>query len=275
MSFELVTLVQLKTQLFTTQNFFSLSISKNNIKRLKSLQRKKIREQEGVFIAEGVKIVDEILQQASAQIREIYALPEWINTHRQQLLKGNFSVDEISLTELKSISSLQTPNQVLVVAQNIDNQVDEELVGRHLSLYLDEIQDPGNLGTILRIADWFGIPYVFCSKGCVDVYNYKVIQSSMGAFLRVKTPQITLSELKSKHIDLPIYGAVMQGENLYKMPLSPKGILVIGNEGRGISKELQELLTHKITIPRGVNGGAESLNAGVATGILCSVFLGK
>lgn len=239
------------------------------------MQRKKIRQQEGVFIAEGVKIVNEIIEQAPTKIREIYALPEWINTHQKQVQQSDVSIEEITPATLKNISSLQTPNQVLAVVESLDNQIDEVLIGKHLSLYLDEIQDPGNLGTILRIADWFGIPYVFCSKGCVEVYNYKVIQSSMGAFLRVKTPQITLADLKLKYPDIPIYGAVMQGENIYQMPLTNKGILVIGNEGRGISKELQAILTHKVTIPRGANGGAESLNAGVATGILCSVFLGR
>ena len=142
-----------------------------------------------------------------------------------------------------------------------------------LSLYLDGIQDPGNMGTILRIADWFGVDCVFSSPDCVDPYNPKVIQATMGAFLRVSCIETTIERLHEEHPGLPIYGAVMDGENVFHANLKSKeGIIVIGNEGRGISSEAESLLSQRISIPPAAHSGAESLNAAVATGILCAVF---
>ncbi|MFK7935043.1 MAG: TrmH family RNA methyltransferase [Saprospiraceae bacterium] len=249
-----------------------MPLSKNKLKQLRALQRKKIRQQEGLFLAEGVKIAEELLQQTQVPIREVFATENWLTSNANLVNDFHGNVHAVTQAELKQISTLETANQVLLIAETPQFKLNKTAVENGLSLYLDDLQDPGNLGTILRIADWFGITQVFLSKGCVEVYNSKVIQASMGAFLRVKTLEINLLDLKNQFSDLPIYGALMNGENIFQMDLSPNGILVIGNEGRGISDVTQQLLTHKITIPKGQNGGAESLNAGVATGILCAQF---
>lgn len=247
-------------------------LSKNQLKRIRSLHRKKIRQQEGVFLAEGVKIAQELLQQQQVKVKAVFAVEKWMaaNRHLCDSLEGE--LHQITPAELKQISTLETTNQVLLVVETPVFTLDNNIVQNGFSLYLDDIQDPGNLGTILRIADWFGIAYVFCGKGCVEVYNSKVIQASMGAFLRVKTLTTSLLDLKSELPNVSFYGALMEGENVFNIDINHPAILVIGNEGRGISSEHQQLLTHQITIPKGKNGGAESLNAGVATGILCSVF---
>jgi TrmH family RNA methyltransferase len=139
-----------------------------------------------------------------------------------------------------------------------------------LTLLLDEIQDPGNLGTIMRIADWFGIPNVICSTNCADAYNPKTIQATMGAFLRVRTFRLNLTEFCRNFSALPVYGAVLGGENLFQTKLNKNALIVIGNEGKGISPDMIQQLTHRIEIP--ANGQAESLNAAIATGIICAAF---
>jgi TrmH family RNA methyltransferase len=178
-------------------------------------------------------------------------------------------VTEVNESELKKISTLTTPNQVLMVVKQPSFELDFQAIRSDLSLYLDGIQDPGNMGTILRIADWFGIPYIFCSDTCVDIFNPKVVQATMGAFLRIKSKEIDLKELIEA--TTPVYGALLEGENLFQTERSKHGIIVIGNEGRGISDEVRALINRPILIPpHGV--GAESLNAAVATGIICAVF---
>ena len=182
-------------------------LSKNKIKYLNTLLAKKTRQKYKNFIAEGDKICTEILNSTTVVPLEIYATGAWMEKNETRLLTLKGICCEITESELKKISQLTTPNQVLIVASQPafhlePNEIDEELV-----LYLDGIQDPGNMGTILRNADWFGIRYVFCSDNCVDIFNPKVIQASMGAFLRVKTKEIDLKELISKNI--PVYGAVL------------------------------------------------------------------
>lgn len=151
-------------------------------------------------------------------------------------------------------------------APNLDNK----LINENLSLILNNIQDPGNLGTIWRIADWFDIKHVFCSPNCVDLYNNKVIQSSMGAFLRVPAQEVEIAELLETHSDVPVYGATLGGKNIFKTNLTKNGFIIIGNESRGIEANLLPQIDHQIAIPQ--NGNAESLNASVATGIICAAF---
>ncbi|MFT5765328.1 MAG: TrmH family RNA methyltransferase, partial [Saprospiraceae bacterium] len=154
-------------------------------------------------------------------------------------------------------------------------EVSSDAVSEGLSLYLDHIQNPGNFGTILRVADWFGIGTVFCSESSADLYNPKVIQSTMGAFLRVRVVKTDFEQLKTDYPKLPVYGTVLAGQNLFNTPLEQKGIIVIGSEGKGISPAVMQYITHPLTIPTHADGGAESLNAAVAAGIVCAVFRNK
>lgn len=245
-------------------------LSKAKIKYLQSLQQKKQRIKENVFLVEGEKIVDEVLRQQLFKVHSIYATEEWINKNAAILTPYETSLTITSPNGLKKISSLKTPNSVLAVLEmpNYTPLVDK--IQTSLNLVLENIQDPGNMGTIIRIADWFGIPHIFCSKGCVDIYNSKVVQASMGGFLRVQVHYLDLENLFQEHPTLPVYGAVLGGENAFKHPLNKPSFLLIGNEGKGLSDSIQNQITHKITIPK--MGGAESLNAGVATGILCALF---
>ncbi len=249
-----------------------MALSKNAIKYIRSLQQKKFRQKYNIFVLEGDKIAREILRQSNLDIEAIYALDEWITNNSLLLQSHQQSVHAIEPTELKKISSLTTPNQVLVIAKKPEIELEASLVANDLTLYLDAIQDPGNMGTILRIADWFGVPYVFCSTHCVEVYSPKVVQASMGALLRVRVLEMELRALRERFPGLPVFGAVLEGENIFKTKFSQSGILAIGNESRGISPETEALLTRRIAIPKAQAGGAESLNAAIATGIIVAAW---
>lgn len=249
-----------------------MALSKSTIQYIKSLQLRKFRQKYNNFIAEGDKIVSEIIHQAPELVEQIYALPEWMDAQAASIRALPNQVQAVSAIELKKISGLVTPNQVLAIVRQPALRLESDTFATELSLYLDAIQDPGNMGTILRIADWFGIRYVICSPNCVEVFSPKVVQASMGAFLRVKALEMNLLDIKNQFPDLPVYGAVLNGEHLFKASRSKNGILVIGNESRGISTEVEALLTHRISIPSAPGGGAESLNAAVATGIIVAVF---
>ncbi len=245
-------------------------LSKATIKYINSLQLKKFRQQYNKFTAEGHKIVIEVLKNAEIIPDKIFCTKEWAEDNRSLLKKYAAKVVIVTYNELKKISALQTPNHVLVVLSRFNHEPNQTIVQNDLSLVLETIQDPGNFGTILRTADWFGIQHIFCSRDCVDLYNSKVIQASMGAFLRVKVIYDDLSSIIEKNENIPVYGAMLGGQNLFKMKIAPKGLIVIGNEGKGISKKTEELLTHQIEIPS--NGKTESLNAAIATAIICAVF---
>jgi len=247
-------------------------LSTSKIQYIQSLTRKKFRQKYNKFVIEGEKMAIEVLQNQRIKIESVYALDSWIETN-QALLKLHLDkVISIKEKELQKISSLTTANKVLLIAENIDNKLDNQLLTDDLSLYLNEIQDPGNMGTILRIADWFGISQVFYSKGCVEIYSPKVIQASMGAFLRVSFMEYELADLKSFAPKLPVYGTVLGGDNIFQTPIGKPAMIVVGNEGKGINADLDGLLTHKIMIPAHSPNGAESLNAAVATGIVCALF---
>jgi RNA methyltransferase, TrmH family len=233
------------------------TLSKNKIKWIKSLHYKKHRDSEGVFVVEGDKMVSELIEFWKDQI-------DFICTSDFSFeFDGNlFVTDEKTI---KEISSLTTPNKLLAIVKKPNLSVKKT----ELILALDGIQDPGNFGTIIRTADWFGVDLIVCSKGTVDVLNSKVVQSTMGSLFRVPIIYEDLAEYLSNS-ELPIYGALLEGKNVYDETLSKKAIVVMGNEGAGISEEIQKLIQYKIHIPQ--FGGAESLNVAIATGILLSEF---
>jgi len=250
-----------------------MSLSKNTIKYLRSLHLKKFRQNYANFIVEGDKMAKEILETEALNPEGIYALEPWIETNAAGLRRYSDRVFKVSLTELEQISLLTTPNQVLVVVRNPDFKPDIPQLSKGLSLYLDGIQDPGNAGAILRIADWFGIRQVLFAPDSIEIYHPKLVQASMGAVLRVGCAEAPLeSLLQALPPGFPVYGAMLDGESIYTAPLTRHGILVIGNEGNGISQPVQALLTRRISIPPDPSGGAESLNAAIATGIICAFF---
>ena len=238
-------------------------LSKNEAKYIQSLFHKKQRDALNLFIVEGVKGVDELLK-SSIQVQKIYALDNWEhpNMNKAPLVR-------ISESALHQISLLQTPNKVLAIASQPEMVLKAPLKGQW-TLALDGIKDPGNMGTLIRIADWFGIRQIVASADSVEVFNPKVIQSTMGSFARVSVAYTSLVEYLSKS-ELPVLGALLNGNSVYQQPALSEGVLLIGNESNGISENLLPLVNIPVSIPR--IGGAESLNAGVAGGILLSHLL--
>lgn len=233
-------------------------ISKNQIKLIQSLSRKKKRDELRLFVAEGEKLVRDLLPSFECE-----SLFTTISDYSQS--------EHISEQEMKKITHLSTPSTVLAVFKQKENSYDIDNVTQNLSIALDDIQDPGNLGTIIRLADWFGIRYVFCSQACADVYNSKTVKATMGALSRVNVIFVDLPAFLTK-IPCSVYGTFMDGDNIYTEKLSQKGIIVMGNEGQGISKEVENRIDKRLTIPSFGNNGSESLNVAMATGIICSEF---
>lgn len=246
-------------------------LSKNQIKEIQSLQLKKFRESKKLFIAEGIKTVLEILEHAPILLEDIFATRDFIETHKTTLRRLNLKFTEISEAELKKVSLQSTPSGVIAICRYFKEPKADFDFEKHFAFYLDDVRDPGNLGTIIRLADWFGVSTIFCSPGSCDFYNPKVIQSTMGAFLRVSSVYIELNDLLEKQKIKAVYGAVLNGKNLYKETLT-NGLIVIGNEANGISDQNLKLLTHKLTIPANQNNGTESLNAAMAASIITSEF---
>lgn len=234
------------------------------------MQQKKYRQKYRKFLVEGEKMVAELLHQKNLGIHAIFGLERWAKDNAARLQPHYAHFFDVSEGELKKISALITPNSVLAVADMPDKAPDLQLPNSKPCFYLDGLQDPGNLGAILRIADWFGFPAVFCSTDTVDAYSPKVVQASMGAILRVKTMEINLLDLVKQCPDAPISGAFMDGDSIFEQSLPARGLIVIGNEGKGIRPETEALLTRRISIPRHEEGGAESLNAAIAAGILAA-----
>ena len=243
-------------------------LSKTHTKYIQSLGQKKFRQQEGLFIAEGPKLVNDLLEMKNSSIQEIFALKEWIEDNKK--IADSYQVVEITAIELEKISQLSSPNQVVAVVKKI--AIDENIqVKGKFTLVLDNIQDPGNMGTIIRIADWYGIDQIVCNTQSADMYNPKVIQSTMGSIARVKVFYTDLSDWLSKQKGISIYAAMLNGDDVTSMQKIKEGIIVIGNESKGISDDVLKLVSKKITIPQ--KGKAESLNAAVATGIILSHLL--
>ncbi|MCK5824350.1 MAG: RNA methyltransferase [Ichthyobacteriaceae bacterium] len=241
-------------------------ISKNQLKLIQGLNQKKSRNKHNLFIAEGVKVVSELLN-SNLNLHSVYVLTEFYTK------LNNINSDKINIItelELKKISNLKAPNQVLALF-NIP-KTDDKISNDGLILALDDIRDPGNLGTIIRLADWFGVKSVLCSSNTVDVFNPKVIMATMGSISRVSVEYCDLYQ-RLKDINKPIYGAFLEGDNIYKTQTTTNSVIVIGNESNGISEEISELITNKITIPQfGEAQETESLNAAIATSILLSEF---
>jgi len=240
-------------------------LGKQKVKYIQSLGQKKFREQEGLFIAEGPKIIKELLEPEAANIRQLFAVKEWIEENKQLL--NDVEIIEVADFELEKISQLATPNKVLALVQQFDVAVNIITKGG-ITLVLDNLQDPGNLGTIIRIADWFAIEQVVCSNDSADMYNPKVIQSTMGSIARVKIFYTDIEKWLITNKNVRIYAAAMEGKDINTMKKLQEGIIVIGNESKGISPEIMSLVNVKITIPQ--RGKAESLNAAVAAGIILS-----
>ncbi|MEX2349419.1 MAG: RNA methyltransferase [Flavobacteriaceae bacterium] len=237
-------------------------VSKSQIKLITSLRQKKYRSKHQLFFAEGTKVIDE-LYQAGWKIYSLFStekidgIPERLTTI-------------ISENELKKISNLKTPNKALGVF-HIQEQT--ELQPKGITVVLDDLRDPGNLGTIIRLCDWFGVKNLVCSPDTVDCYNPKVIQSTMGSIARVSVHYLDLEKFFENNKNLPVFGAFMEGENVYREKLPEKGILIMGNEANGISSKMERYISQKISIPQfGVSHKTESLNVATATAILLSEF---
>ncbi len=238
-------------------------LSKNKIKSLRSLQLKKNRDELGLYVVEGEKMVKEALLYKRDSIETLLHTDDFIFE-----MNSNFEILNVTNDELKQFSSLKTPNKAFAVLRK--SKAPNLEITNELVIAIDGIQDPGNLGTILRLADWFGISQVVCSLDTVDCYNSKVIQSSMGAIFRLNVAYDNLENRLRETLGMPIFGALMSGASIYQTQLKRPGILLVGNEGNGISDRLLPLITHPITIPR--FGSSESLNVSVATGIIVSEF---
>jgi TrmH family RNA methyltransferase len=228
-----------------------------------------------LFIAEGDKLVIDLLNSGIIADYLIYT-NDWKNKHLIARFKNINNRIESENSQLKKISNLSTPSQVLAVFKMPQISLDKNIIQNSLSIVLDDIQDPGNLGTIIRIADWFGIKHIFCSPNTVDLYNPKVIQATMGAIARIKLFYVPLESLilEYQNHDFPIYGTFLDGEVIYNTSLKNKGFVIMGNEGKGISDSIKNLVSHKLFIPSYPSNQetSESLNVSVATSIICSEF---
>ena len=233
-------------------------ISKNQIKFVRQLEQKKYRKKEGLFVAEGPKVVGDLLR-AGFKAHTIFATSEWESQGQ--------TFQEVSDEELRRVSFLQHPQRVLALFFIPTESVPSV---SSLSLALDDVQDPGNLGTIIRIADWFGIDTIYCSENTADAWSPKVVQATMGSIARVNIIYTDLQEPVSK-AQVPVYGTLLDGQDIYTQELSKEGIIVMGNEGNGISAPIRKLINRRLLIPQ-FHEGPESLNVAIATAITCSEF---
>jgi TrmH family RNA methyltransferase len=253
-------------------------ISKNKKKFIISLQKKKVRDAERLFVIEGDKLVKEFLI-AKIPIKMLLAKPEFLSSLPAHLTMFVNETEDVSYEELKQLSTLKTPHNALAVVHIPDREMKISEVINQFCVALDFIQDPGNLGTIIRAAGWFGIKNIVCSMDCVDVYNPKVIQASMGALLHVNIFYYDLKKLFATAVknNIPIFGTMLEGDSIYNHKLDSKGIILLGNESKGISDELIPFINEKIMIPKFSNlkEGIDSLNVGMAASVVFSEFLRK
>ena len=254
-------------------------LSKSQIKFIRSLRITKARFAEKLFIIEGDKLVREALNEKANsrfKLHSIYVLDSWLEQNQEIILPYKEITVQINNKELSQISNLKTPNRVLALIHSIYPDFKTINIQEGQIIGLDNIKDPGNMGTIIRLADWFGIKDILLSPGCVDPYNPKVVQATMGSIFRVNLHQIDLEAwLEKTPENFPVYGAILNGENIYNKKLSKKGVILFGNESQGLSAELGKFINEAITIPRGDNSdvyGAESLNVSVALGVILSEF---
>ncbi|MBK8363746.1 MAG: RNA methyltransferase [Bacteroidetes bacterium] len=248
-------------------------LSKNRIKEVTALHHKKFRNLENVFIVEGEKIVADLLL-SGWKVLTIFATPEYINRNR---LSGEINCEVCTEDEMSKITALTTASPVLAVVEMPPTDVEVNM-SSGLKLVLDGIKDPGNFGALCRIADWFGIDEIICSNDSVDCFNPKVVQSSMGSLFHLKVVYTELTELFRDNLaqnKLPVYGTLMEGENIFRAELSSSGFIVLGNESNGISLEVEKYITKALTIPifsNAKNGLPDSLNVAVAAGIVAAQF---
>jgi TrmH family RNA methyltransferase len=240
-------------------------LSKSQISLLKSLQHKKERNEYGQFLVEGYKSVIEFIN-SPYKVEAIYHVasfdPKMLN------LSQKINLYNVSVTDIEKISSLKTPQVVVALVKKPEHlRLNNQKLRQKFSLVLDGVQDPGNLGTIIRTADWFGIDNIICSEDTVDAYNPKVVQASMGSLARVNVHYTDLS-LFLPQVGLPVFGAMLNGENIYTTQFGCEGLIVMGNEGNGMRPEIEALISKAVTIPRA--GKAESLNVGIATALFCA-----
>ena len=250
-------------------------ISKNQIRFIRSLHAKKGRESHRLFLCEGSKGVLEVIA-GSCEVLQVFAFQEWIDENAAAVSAHKPVPEPVLLSEMERITALSTPSPALAVVRMKEHSLPAEAAPDGLTLVLDDIQDPGNLGTIIRIADWFGIRRIVCSPGTAELYNPKVIQATMGSFMRV---EVVYGEI-SAFLSLPglpanIFGTFLSGKNIYEAELSSNAVIIVGNESRGISEAAEKFVTDKITIPsyaldKKERGHAESLNAAIATAIVCA-----
>lgn len=240
-------------------------LTAHKIKILQSLDKKKFRQKYNLFLVEGNKTIKEI-PKSTYKIKEVFTL------NPEDFKSNDFEVVQITAEQLRKISFLQNPKDSVAVCELLENHIQKDC---DVQLILDGIQDPGNLGTIIRLADWFGIKQIICSNDTVDYYNPKVIQASMGSFLRVN---IAYAEIEDyfESSENAVIGTDMIGENIYNFKFPPKFNLVLGNEGNGIRPEIKSLLTNKVTIPQfGTNQSTESLNVAMSAGIILGEIFSK
>ena len=250
-------------------------ITRSQVKMILSLQKRKVREENSLFVIEGDKLVREYIL-AGNRVNLLAGKPEWIDGESGRVTEGADETVTVTYDELRRISSLRTPHNVLAVAAMPEREYSDSLLAGRLTPVLEYVQDPGNLGTIIRIAAWFGMGNIVCSPDCVDFYNPKVIQATMGAFMHVTVWYRPLDEFLGKAVSdgISVYGATMDGRSVYQSDLGGEGIILFGNESRGISDGLMGYVTRKITIPGPGKplAGIESLNVSMAAAIICSEF---
>lgn len=250
-----------------------MALSKNKIKFIRSLELKKNRKTEKAFLAEGHKLVGDLLGRFHCRL--LVATNEWFASNEQVQTDAIDETVTVSEEELSRASLLKAPQQVLAVFDQPEYPTDTSVIGRSLCLALDDIQDPGNLGTIVRLADWFGIEDVFCSPQTADIYNPKAIQATMGGIAHVRLHYTSLPDLiRTLDRKIPVYGTFLDGENMYGEKLSTNGLIVMGNEGNGISPDVGNLINRRLYIPNYPTGRetSESLNVAIATAVVCAEF---
>lgn len=250
-------------------------LTRNQVRHISELHNSSYRRETGLYLAEGNRLVVDMIH-SGAEIVAIYARESWLYQHLGLCRLKGITPQMISEAYMGKMTALTTPSPVLAVVKIPVQHVSEIPVLSNLILLLEDIKDPGNMGTIIRTADWFGIRHIVRTPGSVDIYNSKVVQATMGSIVRVKQYEMKAVEwLMTLPAGVPVFGTVLSGDNIYQASLAQSGVIVIGNESRGISEEVKALLTNRLTIPAGVSEGitAESLNAGVAASIVMSEFI--